>query len=196
MRTATDILLLVAEPERSQFESDVKQFASKHSFPFEWLLFIMDFETGHTLSPSITNYAGYVGLIQFGAGAMQTLNVTREELKSLSQLQQLQYVFKYFEYWFNVLNISSFKNIADLYLIVLYPKYAKAQDATPLVMPQQASVLYSGGVISKNSINSFFNSNYYYNKTRSFFRQHIFLIATITALCLTIVTYFLLRKKR
>jgi hypothetical protein len=101
---------------RTAFVNKVKEIAPRVGLDPNWLMAIMEFETAGTFSPSITNPYGYVGLIQFGASARQTLGVTKERLKSMSAVEQLDYVEKYFNMYKN-----KYKSYIDAYFAVFFP---------------------------------------------------------------------------
>ena len=86
----------------------------------DWeLLALMDFETGGSFDPSITNRHGYVGLIQFGGPAARDLGTTTRELARMTRLEQLPYVFKYLEQRSG--RRGQLKDLGDLYSAVLWP---------------------------------------------------------------------------
>ena len=106
----------VPQAYRQKFVQKVKEIAPKVGLDPNWLMAIMYFETAGTFSSSITNSLGYVGLIQFGASARETLGVTKEELKSMSAIEQLDYVEKYFN-----LYKGKYKSYVDAYFAVFFP---------------------------------------------------------------------------
>jgi hypothetical protein len=106
----------VPQSYRQEFVDKVKEIAPRVGLDPNWLMAIMHFETAGTFSPSITNSLGYVGLIQFGSSARQTLGVTKDELKSMSAVKQLDYVEKYFN-----LYKGKYKSYVDAYFAVFFP---------------------------------------------------------------------------
>ena len=106
----------VPQSYREDFVEKVKEVAQRVGLDPNWLMAIMDFETAGTFSPSITNSLGYVGLIQFGASARQTLGTTKEKLKAMSAVEQLDYVEKYFN-----LYKGKYKSYVDAYFAVFFP---------------------------------------------------------------------------
>jgi hypothetical protein len=88
------------------------------------LMSIMFIETGRTFDPKITNSIGAVGLIQFTKIARKELNVTSEELKSMSAEQQLDYVEKYIANAKSRRNISGHIDSATLYTLIYMPSKA------------------------------------------------------------------------
>jgi hypothetical protein len=81
-----------------------------------WLMSVMALETAKTFSPSIDNGIGYVGLIQFGKDAAQTVKTTQKDLVKMEFIEQMDYVQK-----FLIGKKDKFKTLVDLYLAVLYP---------------------------------------------------------------------------
>ena len=81
-----------------------------------WLMTVIALETGESFNPAIGNGLGYVGLIQFGKSAADSLNITQQELVKMSFIEQMNYVQKYLEK-----NKTKYKTLTDLYLSVLYP---------------------------------------------------------------------------
>jgi hypothetical protein len=76
--------------------------ANKYGFPFEWLVNLINFESGRTFNPAITNSIGATGLIQFmttiggkkmtyakadGSGVVGT-----DALRKMTFSQQLDYI--------------------------------------------------------------------------------------------------------
>lgn len=104
---------------RIDFVSQVKNLAVSLDVNVNWLMFIMDFESAGTFSPSITNKFGYVGLIQFGVLAASDLGTSTTQLKMMNVLEQLVYVDRYFKRWGKY--SGGYKSFIDLYMAVLYP---------------------------------------------------------------------------
>lgn len=98
-----------------------------------WLMSCMAFESGETFSPSIKNAAGSgaTGLIQFMPATARGLGTTTDELAKMSAVQQLDYVRLYFQPY-----AARIKNLPDMYMAILLPKYVGKPDS---------SVLFSGG---------------------------------------------------
>lgn len=82
-----------------------------------WLMTVMALETAKTFSPAIDNGIGYVGLIQFGKDAAETVGTTQERLVKMSFIEQMGYVQKHL-----MPKKEKYKTLTDLYLAVLYPK--------------------------------------------------------------------------
>lgn len=71
--------------------------ANKYGFPFQWLINLVNFETGRTFNPAITNSIGATGLIQFlkSTASGECLKTTTDALRKMTFKQQLVYVDKY-----------------------------------------------------------------------------------------------------
>ena len=82
-----------------------------------WLMTVMALETAETFSPSIDNGIGYVGLIQFGKDAAETIGTTQDRLVKMTFIEQMDYVQKHL-----ISKKERYKTLTDLYLAVLYPK--------------------------------------------------------------------------
>jgi len=83
------------------------------------LMSCMAWETGETFSPTVKNGAGStaVGLIQFMKATALALGTTRDAMLLMSDLEQLDYVYEYFKPF-----TGKIKTIADVYMVILYPK--------------------------------------------------------------------------
>lgn len=69
--------------------------ANKYGFPFEWLINLINFESGRTFNPAITNSIGATGLIQFLKSTALGLGTSTDALRKMTFKQQLAYVDKY-----------------------------------------------------------------------------------------------------
>lgn len=92
-----------------------------------WLMSCIAFESAETFKPSVVNAAGSgaVGLIQFMPTTAQYLGTDSIELMGMTAVQQLDYVERYFKPY--ALRI---RNLADMYMAILMPKYVGAPDDT------------------------------------------------------------------
>lgn len=107
-----------------EFLGKVQELAGTINADFIDLLTIMMFESAWTMSPSKWNGYGYVGLIQFGSAAAQTLGTSTGALAQMSRVQQMEYVKKYYQYWIKQQKISGKLTLAQLYMLVAYPAYS------------------------------------------------------------------------
>jgi hypothetical protein len=105
------------------------------------LLALMMFESGGTMSPSVTNSLGYTGLIQFGNSACETLssyyktNITTAMLRQMSRVQQMEWVDKYFSFWIKNKNVKPPMTLAQMYILVALPGYVNAPANETLAGP-------------------------------------------------------------
>lgn len=81
-----------------------------------WLMGVIELETGGSFDPSITNSLGYTGLIQFGKAAAKGIGTTTSKLRAMTALEQLRYVELYLKPY-----KSKIKRYADVYLAVFFP---------------------------------------------------------------------------
>ncbi|MCX6060708.1 MAG: DUF4150 domain-containing protein [Campylobacterales bacterium] len=100
----------------------------------DWLMSVMALETNRTFDPSIDNGIGYVGLIQFGKSAANSLNTTVDKLISMTFVEQMDYVEK-----FLMKSKSKFKTLTDLYLAILYPNACGHGDSPNYVVLQKTA---------------------------------------------------------
>lgn len=109
------------EPE---FFDKVETIANKLGTNPEYLVAVMNYETGGTFNPCVKNQAGSgaVGLIQFMPSTAKSLLNTHTEIEAVEELcnmdreEQLDYVYEYYRGYSG--NINSF---SDAYMIVLCP---------------------------------------------------------------------------
>lgn len=101
---------------RPEFIDKVKHIANNLGVKPEHLMFVMWFETAHTLNHKIQNKIRATGLIQFMPKTAFELGTSVEELKAMSNLEQLDYVEKYLKRFKGKL-----KDYVDLYCAVFYP---------------------------------------------------------------------------
>lgn len=110
--------------------------SSKYGIPFEWMVNLINFETGRTFSPSITNSIGATGLIQFMTkigGKVMTYTkadgsrpVTTDSLRKMTFKEQLQYVDGYLskslsKYLNKNGKIPDSFTQGDLFMTIFYP---------------------------------------------------------------------------
>ena len=113
---------------RKPFISKVIEISKRLKINPNWLMAIMDFETGGSFSAAQSNGKGYYGLIQFGSSAAKDLGTTTEELRKMTAIKQLDYVEAYFKMWFKRLGIQKPNSYTDMYLIVLFPNAVNKGD--------------------------------------------------------------------
>lgn len=147
-------------PNQQAFEKKVKDIAKKHRINPNWLMAVMNSETGGSFSPSIRNFAGSgaTGLIQFMPFTAMALNTSTDQLAAMSNVQQLDYVDRYIDYTLTylhddgIIKSKRIKDYDDMYLIVFYPAYIGQKDSTAFpskIYAQNAGIDMNGdGVIT------------------------------------------------
>ena len=112
-----------------------------------WLMFIINFESAGTFSPSIMNGSGSggCGLIQFMPNTAIGLGTSIAALKAMSNVEQLDYVYKYFKPF-----KGRYKTIEDMYLVTFYP-YALGKPDT-YVIGSEKSLAWSQKVAQQNKV--------------------------------------------
>lgn len=102
---------------KSLFINKVILISQKLDIDPNWLMAVMNLETGGTFSPSIQNKtSGATGLIQFIPSTAKSLGTTTAALSKMSNVQQLDWVYKYLNNY-----KSKLVNYIDLYLAVFFP---------------------------------------------------------------------------
>lgn len=102
---------------RTAFIVKLSEIAKTIKIKPEWLMFVMWFETAHTLDHRIQNkVTKATGLIQFMPATAQQLGTTIPALMEMSNVAQLEYVRRYFTKY-----AGRMKDWLDVYLVVFYP---------------------------------------------------------------------------
>lgn len=102
---------------KSLFINKVISISQKLDINPNWLMAVMNLETGGTFSPSIKNKtSGATGLIQFLPSTARGLGTSTTDLAKMNNVQQLDYVYKYLEPY-----KAKMVNYIDLYLAVFFP---------------------------------------------------------------------------
>ncbi len=104
----------------------LKAITDKYGIPFEWMINLINFESGRTFNPGIQNSIGATGLIQFMSSTAQSLGTTTEALKNMTFKQQLVYLDKYLyqslrSHLTLTGKIPSNFTQADLFMTIFYP---------------------------------------------------------------------------
>jgi hypothetical protein len=110
---------------KSDLES-LMSLANKYGIPFQWLVNLINFETGRTFNPAIQNSIGATGLIQFLRSTAIGLGTTTDALRKMTFKQQLVYVDKYiYSMLKNKLKpdgkITDNFTQGDLFMTIFYP---------------------------------------------------------------------------
>lgn len=101
---------------RTAFIAKVIEVAVYLGVKPEHLMFLMWFETAHTLDHTITNRIGATGLIQFMPATAIGLGTTTEALRKMNNVQQLDYVKKHLSF-----AKGRYKDFVDLYCGIFWP---------------------------------------------------------------------------
>jgi hypothetical protein len=101
---------------KKEFLDKVVQISSYLGVDPNHLLFLMWFETSHTLDHTIQNKIGATGLIQFMPKTAIVLGTTTDKLKAMTNVEQLEYVKKYLSPHRN-----KYKDFVDLYCMIFWP---------------------------------------------------------------------------
>lgn len=106
--------------DKTSFEKKERSVAYNAGVDPNELMFIMDFETAGTFSPTAKNPgSSAIGLIGFLQSTAIDLGTTTEELSKMTATEQLTYVEKYLiktKY-----QKGAMQDFVDVYLAVLYP---------------------------------------------------------------------------
>ncbi len=103
----------------ADFIAKVKEVAKKIGADYIDLLACMAFETGRKFDPSLRNFIGATGLIQFVPVAAKQIGTTTDFLATLTRTQQMDWVLKYFQA--GPLKKVSSPTLEDLYMSILWP---------------------------------------------------------------------------
>ena len=163
-----------------EFRKKVVEIAKEIGLPQEkneganWLMAVIALETAKKFSPTIGTFEkhkddskiGYVGLIQFGKEAVESLNIKRSQLIKMSAEEQLTYVKAFFQQ-------KRFKNklktMTDLYLAVNYPIACGQGKNKNYIVYDNTSTAYDSNPIFKREKDEYFldekgKKNYYKGK--------------------------------
>ena len=109
--------------DRDSFVDKVKKIAYILGYDPEWLMFVMNNESGFRAN-AVNPHSGAAGLIQFMPNTAKWLGTSVEALKLMNREQQLDWVFRYYQKWKKSGKVA--RNSTDLSLITFYP-YAIGQ---------------------------------------------------------------------
>jgi hypothetical protein len=124
------------QQNRATFIAKVISVAAFLGVQPEWLMFLMWFETGHTLDSTARNkVSGATGLIQFMPSTARFLGTTCEQLAVMSNVRQMDYVKKHLG-----LFKDRYKDWLDLYCGIFWPAAVGKPDTyriTPAIVAKQ-----------------------------------------------------------
>jgi hypothetical protein len=110
------IFIELVKENPKEFEKRVIEVASYLRVDPAHLMFLMWFETAHTLDHRITNKIGATGLIQFMPQTAAFLGTTTKKLREMSNVEQLSYVQKHLGIF-----KGRYKDYVDLYCGIFWP---------------------------------------------------------------------------
>ena len=108
--------LFWGEKVSCEFRKKVVEISKRLGKDPNLLMAGMALETGRTFSPAAGKGTSYVGLIQFGDDAAESVGTTKEKLLEMTAVQQLVYVEKYLTKKKDKIN-----TLTDFYLSILMP---------------------------------------------------------------------------
>ncbi len=102
---------------KDAFVSKVQSISQSLSINPDWLMAVMDLETGGTFNPAIRNATtGATGLIQFLPSTAASLGTSVGDLANMTNVDQLDYVYKYMHQYKQYLT-----DYISVYLAVFFP---------------------------------------------------------------------------
>ncbi len=117
--------ILFSNKVSKAFTDKVKQLAYNLGISANWLMFVINYETAGTFSPSKQNPTSTAtGLIQFLASTAQGLGTSIDALKNMSAIEQLDYVYKYLKPY-----KGDMVDYYTTYLAVFYPVAIDKEDS-------------------------------------------------------------------
>ncbi|HLP06066.1 MAG TPA: transglycosylase SLT domain-containing protein [Paludibacter sp.] len=108
---------------KAAFVEKVKAISSKLGINPNWLMFCMNLETAGTMSHTITNSIGAIGLIQFLPSTAKALGTTTALLRQMTNVEQLDYVYKYLKTY-----VGKYNDFTDVYSAIFYPAFIGKPD--------------------------------------------------------------------
>ncbi|WP_160138247.1 L,D-transpeptidase [Chryseobacterium sp. c4a] len=122
-----------------EFRKKVVQIAKRLGKDPNLLMAGMALETGRTFSPTAGKGKNYVGLIQFGDSAAESVGTTRADLLKMTAIQQLDYVEKYLAKKKDKIN-----TLTDFYLSILMPvDVGRGNQPNHVVFDNQYPLVYN-----------------------------------------------------
>jgi len=104
--------------DKNEFLKKVREVSAKLLINPNWLLAVMNSESGFSAS-IINQNGGATGLIQFMPKTAQWLGTSTQALRRMSRVDQLDWVKKYYQK--NIQAGYKIESYEDLYLITFYP---------------------------------------------------------------------------
>ncbi|WP_269221836.1 hypothetical protein [Flavobacterium sp. IMCC34518] len=129
------------------------------------LMAAMALETGRTFSPTAGKGSSYVGLIQFGDDAAESIGTSRGALLKMTALQQLDYVEKYLGK-----KKSKLVTLTDFYLSILMPvDVGKGSTPNHVVFDNEYTLVYKKDGVSLTDLSK--SRHYGYRQNPAFFHE-------------------------
>ncbi|KAF2327715.1 L,D-transpeptidase [Flavobacterium daemonense] len=121
-----------------EFRKKVVEISKRLGKDPNLLMAAMALETGRTFSPTAGKGSSYVGLIQFGDDAAESIGTSRDALLKMTAIQQLDYVEKYLEK-----KKSKLVTLTDFYLSILMPvDIGKGSTPNHVVFDNEYALVY------------------------------------------------------
>ena len=144
--------------DKDDFINKVILISSELGYNPNWLMVIMNSETGGSFSSSKESTLGSVGnkavgLIQFMPSTAISLGTTSAKLKSMNRVDQLDYVKKYYQNTEKMIGKKP-TSFDQLYLMTFYPNAINKPDSYVFgseVSDQRAIQIYKQNPMAKNS---------------------------------------------
>jgi hypothetical protein len=122
----------------------------------------MALETGKTFFPTAGQGTSYVGLIQFGDSAAESVGTTRSALLKMTAIQQLDYIEKYLEKKKDKIN-----TLTDFYLSILMPvDVGKGNQPNAVVFDNEFPLAYKKDGVTLTDLSK--SRHFGYRQNRSF----------------------------
>lgn len=123
----------------------LKSITDKYGIPFEWMINLINFESGRTFNPAIQNSIGATGLIQILKSTAKGLGTTTDALKNMSFKEYSNYIDKYLyanlkRHLVNGKVPNTFTQ-GDLFMTIFYPV---AVGKPEFVFPKNVQIANAG----------------------------------------------------
>ncbi|EKT3967175.1 hypothetical protein NTJ12_002257 [Flavobacterium psychrophilum] len=129
------------------------------------LMAAMALETGRTFSPTAGKGSSYVGLIQFGDDAAESIGTSRGALLKMTAIQQLDYVEKYL-----AKKKSKLVTLTDFYLSILMPvDVGKGSTQNHVVFDNKYTLVYKKDGVTLTDLSK--SRHYGYRQNPAFFHE-------------------------
>lgn len=145
-----------------EFRKKVIEIAKRLGKDPNLLMAGMALETGKTFFPTAGQGTSYVGLIQFGDSAAESVGTTRSALLKMTAIQQLDYIEKYLEKKKDKIN-----TLTDFYLSILMPvDVGKGNQPNAVVFDNEFPLAYKKDGVTLTDLSK--SRHFGYRQNRSF----------------------------